>query len=411
MLNQLIEIFKTNTDLLLLLYKDLAQPGVKKVGKALETTLDLSNTILLPLKLINEKSQLLFQHNMEKFKEKLSIVDVENIIDVPPEISMPIIDKLTYVADDNISDLYTNLLASASDNNRSNYAHPSFSNIIENISPDEAKIINYLLENIVDGVETNIKYIYFILHKNDSGYNKLSKKLTSLEKQIKLQYPENILLYIDNLIGIGILYDKEGIWMTSSYDDLLSYYEDVRARYISTYGEDKKITFNKSYYELSEIGRNFIIACGYEQTTKFNNGYELLKNKKYKEAIMEYETLLESGFKPQNLIINLLECYLITGQYDTYIKLFNDNYKQLKSYSLAIIYYFELIFNLLTSHTSSFKMTLDKFEKLEDIDYLKMKNWDLEVFETIMSKIPDSLDKEKVVLLVYTITGNLEIID
>lgn len=39
-------------------YMDLAQPGVKAVGQALGTVLELSSTILLPLKLMNEKAKL-----------------------------------------------------------------------------------------------------------------------------------------------------------------------------------------------------------------------------------------------------------------------------------------------------------------------------------------------------------------
>ena len=39
------------------LYEDLFQPSLKKADLALETVIDFGNTILLPLKLINEVCQ------------------------------------------------------------------------------------------------------------------------------------------------------------------------------------------------------------------------------------------------------------------------------------------------------------------------------------------------------------------
>ena len=57
------------------LYNDLFKPGMKKAGEALETVLDGANLILLPLKLLNSKSKVFFQKNIEKYSDKINSVE------------------------------------------------------------------------------------------------------------------------------------------------------------------------------------------------------------------------------------------------------------------------------------------------------------------------------------------------
>lgn len=60
--NELIGLVKETPQILLTIYGDLAQPSVKKVGTALETVFEFSTSLLLPIKLLNEK----FKINFEK---------------------------------------------------------------------------------------------------------------------------------------------------------------------------------------------------------------------------------------------------------------------------------------------------------------------------------------------------------
>jgi len=52
-------------------YKGLSKPGVIKVVKPLSTVLDLTNTILLPFKLLNEKTRITFEHNLRTYKQRI----------------------------------------------------------------------------------------------------------------------------------------------------------------------------------------------------------------------------------------------------------------------------------------------------------------------------------------------------
>ncbi|WP_153392906.1 Abi-alpha family protein [Chryseobacterium vaccae] len=157
---------KDTQQLLTTIYGDLAQPAVKKVGIALESVLEFSTSIFLPLKFQNEKWKLNFEKRLLDYKEKLNQIPEEDIIEVNPQIGVPIIEKLSYTTNDNIAEMFLNLLIKGSSIKTANIAHPSFISIIERISSDEAKIINYLKH------KDYIPYISYKLYQNgSSSYN------------------------------------------------------------------------------------------------------------------------------------------------------------------------------------------------------------------------------------------------
>ncbi len=132
------------SDLITLVYSDLARPGVKQVGIALGTILSVINVPLLPLKAWSEKANVVFINNMEKYRERLKDTSEVEVSAVPPEIGVPIIESLGYTMDEDLSDLFVELLAKAAFNKEGEEAHPSFIATIKNLSPDEAKVIQWL---------------------------------------------------------------------------------------------------------------------------------------------------------------------------------------------------------------------------------------------------------------------------
>ena len=140
----ILDLLKSTPNILGQVYADVAQPSVKTLGAALGTVLEFSTSFLLPVKLLNEMFKLNFTKRMEEYKEKQEQIPEEKRCEVHPQIGTPIIDKLSYTTNDEIADLFTTLLANASNIDMVNTAHPSFVSIIERLSPDEAKLIRYL---------------------------------------------------------------------------------------------------------------------------------------------------------------------------------------------------------------------------------------------------------------------------
>ena len=249
-----------------IIYQDLAQPSVKKVGIALGTVFGLSNTLLLPIKLLNERTKLLFQNNMERYKIKLNEIPEDIICEVPPEIGIPVIEKLTYIQDINISELYINLLAKASSENHEDKVHPYFINAISNLCPDEAVFIQNIKNSFKDKDSWYIPYQSIVLNEEIGKFRNsqilIAKYLIDKALLNSLTYMSKYPLYIDNLIALGFLEFIEDGELT----DRDTFYQPIEEQYKSEIelikkeretGERKLSIINK-YFAITETGREFV---------------------------------------------------------------------------------------------------------------------------------------------------------
>jgi hypothetical protein len=257
------QLIKGTPNVLSMIYQDCAQPSIKKIGTALETIFELGNTILLPLKLTNEKAKINFTKSLDIYKEKIDQIDNDKLISVPTILGIPIIDRLTYIDNSEIANLYINLLAKASSTETINEAHPTFIHIIDRMTVDEARIINHI---------KNLEYIPFInivsrLKDNHSNYIKQAWNLTGLEKDLDLICPTNIDLYLDNLVSLQII-ETQGISFKADevvYQNLEKKYSEMIITYDEWNTKDQiynpKCEIQKRFYEITELGKSFIKAC------------------------------------------------------------------------------------------------------------------------------------------------------
>lgn len=248
-------------------YGDAVSPGAKKVGTALETVLDFGYTyLLMPLQHASDKKKLNFQKNLEVYKKKLESIEEEDIVEVSPELGIPILQRLNYIQNDDIVNLFTSLLASASSIRTCSLAHPGFIKIIENLSVDEAKILNHFANNDIN----DIPFIMFKL-RSEEGTCTASSCLTGIDKmtELELLFPENDHFYIDNLLGLGLLEKSEEYLMDDKiYSELEDTYQDFKRELVeslksnpSDLGPDAKIFIKKGMYKKTYYAESFFQAC------------------------------------------------------------------------------------------------------------------------------------------------------
>lgn len=263
---ELVGLVKDVPQILSLIYKDLAQPSVKKVGLALETVLEFSTSFLLPVKLLNERVKLNFEKRLNDYKDKLDTIPDEDICEVNPQIGTPIIDKLSYTTNDEIADLFTNLLTKASSSKTVNLAHPSFIQLIERLSVDEARIIKHLL------YEDFIPCITFraYLKEENHGFVEVLKNQTNLTTELDLIFPHNINTYLDNLASMGVLDISHKLQKAeqSIYNKLYEQhdFEKVNEDLVKS-GTFSKVEKRGSYYQITDFGKSFIEACSFDKIT------------------------------------------------------------------------------------------------------------------------------------------------
>lgn len=252
---------ETGSQLVGNLYTDLFQPSIKTLGKTLSSVVELVTLFQVPIQYLNEKVRLNYSKRLREYAKKLEDIPEEEKCEVNPQIGVPIMEKLGYITNDEIADLFTNLLTKASSIDTVNLAHPSFVQLIERLSVDEAKIIRYLF---------NKEYIpcisFHAYYKGRDGFENLLEKGTFLSSEIVFSFPKNEKLYLDNLVSMGILDISHTFHLTNEaiYESLceLHKYEQLVDEFCNDENSPfKEIEKDKSFYQVTDFGKAFIKAC------------------------------------------------------------------------------------------------------------------------------------------------------
>ena len=243
-------------------YQDAVQPAAKQVGQALDTVGAFVNLILKPLKdgvYIGDK---LLDRVAKSVEAKLAIIPQERLQVPDIIIAGPIFEALRYAAsNDLLMDLYTSLLASSMDSKTAHRAHPGFVEVLKNLSPDEARILKYLV-----GGHEAIPVLELRLFRPDipdGGFKTVVRYFTPLTKKASCVHGDLAESYIDNLIRLGILEIPEGLVIAQkdAYKELeeAGYIKSYKERLISI--ENARLEIERKMINITSFGQQLIDAC------------------------------------------------------------------------------------------------------------------------------------------------------
>jgi len=239
------------------IYGDLAKPGVAQVGKALSTIIGLGNTMLWPAQLLNERARIALEANLERYRQKLCEIPTERIVPVPPEVGVPIAEKLSYVQDSELKELYLNLLAKGSALDTQSQAHPSFVNVINNLSPDEGALLKQLRSVHAQ------PFVYArFTNPATNHWAEIVEMSFPLLPEIRLAFPQNLVAYISNFEGLGLVRVERNEFVVpeSVYEPIE---EGIRARFkdSSPLPEYPVLSCKRGRINVTPFGRLFLSAC------------------------------------------------------------------------------------------------------------------------------------------------------
>jgi hypothetical protein len=251
---------KVLKDIVPKIYEDLAQPGVRQLGRALESVIKFLAIPAEHLGYFGEKRRLCLANSLERYRQRLAEIPDQKVIEVAPEIGVPILEKLTYVENEDLSDLFLNLLATASNEDTVNLAHPGFFRVIEQLSPDEAKLL--LFFSGTDCVPSHYQRLRHTATGEEKEFGSRYGKL----RNASLDYPENLELYMCNLEGLSILRRRTmtGHDTAKFQQEMSSIYSELDAEFHATGWTDYDNVTEPGtplIIETSAYGRMFIKAC------------------------------------------------------------------------------------------------------------------------------------------------------
>lgn len=218
------------------LYKDIAHPALARLGRALGAALDIALFPIHAAAYPAQRALLVLQANLKQLSERLMKIDEPRVQQAANEIAVPVLQKLAYVDDNNIKQMYIELLGKASDTSLDSSAHPSFLRVIESLSPDEAKVLAYYKDHLTfPSIYFKIVFTQTPLQGGTAvpfsveGID-LTTDLTGIEKAVELRFPDNMPLYITNDVALGLLvrHDNPLSDKAKHYAPLEDMYADLR---------------------------------------------------------------------------------------------------------------------------------------------------------------------------------------
>lgn len=183
------------------IYQDAVQPAAKELGKALGTVAKTVNIALAPVSALVWGYDQIKDFVDNKVTEKLQNVPEENIVTPPPHVAGPALESLRYTGSiDELKELYANLLASSMDSTTTRDAHPSFVEIIKQLSSDEAKLLTALISTNAEPAATIRNN-----REDSSGGRDQFKNFTVLGERVGVKDYSRIPNHLDNLSRLGLI--------------------------------------------------------------------------------------------------------------------------------------------------------------------------------------------------------------
>lgn len=248
------------------LYSDSLKPTAQESGKLLGRIPRVINAALAPLDIwiLNR------EYNVEETKKllanKLEFIDPAKIISPQPYVAVPALQAISYsMNSEDLRNLYSNLLAKAMNIDTKDFVHPSFVEIIKQLSPLEAKLLNLfhssdsrpkpkypIVKLRTQKSETEVEGADIVIHILSPVFGVDHKNLS--------QY----IVAIDNLIRLNLInvsYDKHLV-LEDLYEPLISCeLIEMLKHEINKLPDIEYIKTNRGILSVTDIGQTFIDIC------------------------------------------------------------------------------------------------------------------------------------------------------
>lgn len=247
-------------------YQDLAQPAVQEVGKGLQTIAKTVHIALAPVSALVWGYDQIKDFISTKVADRLKNIPEKNIITPEPNIAGPALESLRYTGHkEELRDMYASLLATAMNSSTADKAHPSFVEIIKQLSTHEANILKelaYLLTVPMIDVRNHND-------KPPGGGHWVIKHFSMLPINTGCNDHTLGSAYMVNLQRLGLIELRENYHLTSinnvdPYEKLINHELISETSKEISKMEGHRPDVWKGAISLTPLGRQFSEACIYE---------------------------------------------------------------------------------------------------------------------------------------------------
>lgn len=252
------EVIDQSSGVLEKAYDDLAHPSVKSVGNTLSLVPRTVGVWLGKWEkwVINGEESI--RRTGQAVQEKASKIPENKLTEPEAYVAIPAVQQLSYCYDsEELREMYANLLVSSMNVDTKNKVHPSFVDIIKQLTPDEAKLLR--------SIKGEVSYIPLVDLQVQLGPNRgfvsILRNFTNQGDGV-CENPQNICAYIENLDRLKLVCILEDTHLTNK-----SLYEPLEnAPYLLAHkrislAEDQKFSIMQKAFYITSFGKSFIDTC------------------------------------------------------------------------------------------------------------------------------------------------------
>jgi len=164
--------------------------------------------------------------------------------------------KLEYTEDEELVEMYINLLSRAADESNEHLSHPSFANVIANLSTDEAKILKFIYDEQIGICTKTIRLRY-----NDGTYSDHQHDTTIFEIEDVIKFKSNMKVYLANLSSLGLI-KAYGIPVgLPHFQEIQDFLEPTKEALLQEKQNIRSSEFTQKFYDTTEFGKLFLKCC------------------------------------------------------------------------------------------------------------------------------------------------------
>lgn len=212
----------------------------------------------------SEKKKKILEKNTAYIIENLKDADPSKLAPIRPELGVPIVEKLSYIEAPEIAKLFASLLAKSAHVDHIATVHPRYINIINNLSVDDARIVEYIYHDSKGVFAYPLPYIRIYAENRTNPLDRLehSERLTAISTKVDLLFPEADVLYIENLVSQEILSIVEKpLLYDNAYIEPLKLYQEFLDELNHNATDEYTIKIEYGDYRLTYWGKAFIKTC------------------------------------------------------------------------------------------------------------------------------------------------------
>ncbi|RBO11941.1 Abi-alpha family protein [Pantoea sp. 3_1284] len=214
-------------------YEDALSPGMKELSKVGTDLVKTARLIFAPLQIAAS-----FQDRFERFLSEMNErIPDDRRVDIRPEVSSQAIESMKYIEEsDTLWDLFKEVLFKSADKKYVHLVHPSFVQIIKQLTRDEAFLLLSLKTDpfrIIDTLDLDFKTNSFSNRKEESSSIPLAELVS----------PESLGIYYSHLQSLSLV-----SWPVLDQEPL---FQDGRQIGIRRHSE----------IVLTDFGELFVTAC------------------------------------------------------------------------------------------------------------------------------------------------------